>query len=125
MATVKLRFTPYVGTQSQWLEIDATVRGDLAIHRPAYLRPEREGGGLSFVANRWQVSHIPSGDSVMIATPDRYWSRDGFTGNKRDLVAWAEAFQLAAPAFFAAARIGDQDAMRALVHEARQIGKGL
>ena len=125
MATVKLRFAPYIGTGSQWLEIEATVRGDLAVHRPAYLRPEREGGGLSFQHNRWQVSHIPSGDSVMTATPARYWDRGAFTGNKRDLMAWAEAFQQAAPDFFAAARAGDVEAMRALVSDAQRIGQAL
>lgn len=54
-----------------------------------------------------------------VVRPDRAAAR------KRDLVAWAEAFQAACPDFFNAARNGDQGAMQACIAETGCIGKGL
>ena len=126
-ATVKLRFRPYASNEApQWHEVKAWIVGDLAIHRPAFLCPEREGGGLSIFKDRWTVSHIPTGDSVESGLPARFWERTGkCTAKQRELAAWARAFQDACPDFFAAAATGDTDKMRALVTEARRIARGL
>lgn len=124
MTLVKLRFSPYAGTRAEWREIEATVRGDLAVHRSAYILPEREGGGLS-IGKTWTVSHIPSGDTIESVFPVRFRNRGGCVARKRDLVAWAEAFQAACPAFFDAARSGDKEAMRACLPATLDIARRL
>ncbi len=123
MTLVKLKFRPYIGNQVEWHGVDATIRGDLAVHRPATLRPECEGGGLSFYGKEWTISHIPSGDSVQSACPAAWRDRGAFTARKRDLLAWAEYHQAACPAFYDAARRGDKEAMAELVGEALNAGK--
>jgi len=124
--TVKLRFRPFVSSEApQWHEVKAWIVGDIAIHRPAMLRPEREGGGLSIRKDRWTVSHIPTGDSIESGLPARWFDRGKMTAKQRELAAWARAFQDACPDFFAAAATGDTDKMRALVTEARRIARGL
>ena len=122
MPKIKLRFAPYMRGEPEWREVEAKVIGDLAVHRSGFL--SSDDGEISF-GKSWQVSHIPTGDTVAIALPDRFWDRGGVRANQRDLLAWAAAFQQAAPEFFAAARIGDQIAMLEHVAEARRFGKAL
>ncbi len=120
---VALRFAPYArATESEWRGIPATVVGDLAIHRPHFLQPD---GSLSHLANRWTVSHIPTGDTIESAFPPRFKSRGAIITSKVDLVRWAEALQTACPAFFEAAREGDTERQHALARDVLDTGRAL
>lgn len=101
---VSLRFAPYMGTASEKREVPAMVRGDLAVHRPAWIKPPNEGGALSTFTKAWTVSHIPTGDRVESAMPARFKDRGAITATRSQLLAWAEAWQAACPEFFAATR---------------------
>lgn len=121
MAKVSLRFSPYMRGAPEWREVDATVCGALAVHRWAMLRDD---GELSF-CREWRVSHIATGDSVMLALPNRFRDRGAVTARKRDLIEWANAFQLAAPEFFAAVAAGEMDKAAGLATIAMTAGQAL
>lgn len=124
MTKVSLRFAPYAGTRCEWREVDAKVVGDLAVHRPGYIRPEREGGELSILKKCWTVSHIPTGDIVESAMPARFKDRGAIIANQRDLAAWAEAWQAACPEFFRIAANGGRPG-GALARDALDKGRAL
>ncbi len=118
---VRLRFLPYMRGEAKWHEIDAYVTGDLAVHKTAQLQ---DNGELAFL-DRWTVSHVPTGDGVMTAAPRRFYDRGAVASTMRALSAWAAAFQIAAPEFFAAAREGDKALMSEHVSEAMRLGRAL
>lgn len=101
MPTIKVRvdryFRPY---ETRFVEVPALIRGDVAVHRPVHWfnggEPEPSGRG-------WAVTHIPTGSSLNRALPDRLKGRGA---TRRDLAAWAAAFQAAIPEFFDAHRLG-------------------
>ena len=98
MTTVKLRFNTYGRCGPEWRDIEATVRGDLAVHRSAYIDPDTKE--LAF-GKEWTVSHIPTGDSVKSACPLTWWRSGAFTARKRDLLAWADYHQRECADFYA------------------------
>lgn len=98
---VKLSFKPYTRGGDVTAEIDATVRGDIAIHRPAWVK---EDGTLSIYAKAWTVSHVPTGDRLESLLP-RGW-RDNMNV-RAPLIEWAEAVQQVEPDFWAEARKPD------------------
>jgi hypothetical protein len=115
MPKVRLLFHPYMRGEPEWHEVDATVRGDLAIHKWGMLHGP---GDLRF-SKSFTVSHIPTGTSVSKALPRRFDSR----ALKRDLVAWAEAFQERCSRFFDACRVNDTETMRRLAPGAYDAGR--
>ena len=110
---VTLRFSPYMRGPDLEAEIDAVVRGDLAIHRYATVTPE----GVLDIGKSWTVSHVPTKDKLSSALPRRL--RD-YRVTRRELIAWAEAIQAACPAFFEAAR--DPEAYRAAMLKEQRTG---
>lgn len=108
MPKVRLKFSPYMRGDSEWHDVEATVRGDLAVHRWGMLH----GPGDLRMSKSWTVSHIPTGSSVLRAAPPRFFDRGACIARKRDLIAWAEAFQEKCPDFFKAAREGDTEYLR-------------
>ena len=101
MTIVKLRFAPYMRGDSLTAEINATVRGDIAIHRSAWVK---EDGTLSVYAKAWTVSHVPTGDRLESLLPR------GMRNNqptRAPMVEWAEAVQELVPEFWAEARKPD------------------
>lgn len=117
MPKVRLRFSPYMRGEDEWHEVEATVRGDLAVHRWGMLR----GPGELSLGKQWTVSHIPTGNSVNKALPRRF---DGKV-LKRDLIAWAEAFQEECKDFFEAIRNDDTETARRLGPAAYEKGRSL
>ena len=69
------------------VRVPATIVGDLAIYR---------------LGARWNVHHVPTRAHAHKALPARFINPQGLVwASKRDLVAWAAAWQAAAPEFFA------------------------
>ena len=70
----------------------ATLVGALAVHR--------KGGDPR---SGWTVSHVATEAHAEKAMPPRFFGRAGtVTASKRELIAWAIAWQEAAPEFFKA-----------------------
>lgn len=102
MPKVNLLFAPHMRGACLRADIAATVRGDLAVHRHAWVKGD---GSLSVYGKGWTVSHIPTGLKTDASLPHRL--RD--TGLRADLLKWCEAVQEACPEFFAAARQPDYE----------------
>lgn len=76
------------GYMDKDVTVPATIVGDLAIFR---------------LGTYWHVHHVPTRAHVHKAMPARFMGRNGMVGaSKRELVAWAKAWQEACPAFFLA-----------------------
>ena len=102
MTKITLTFAPYRTGPFLRAEVDAVVRGDLAVHRHAWVGED----GELVCGKSWTVSHIPTGHKLESALP-----LDLRTDARRaDLVAWAEYVQEKCPTFFAEARKPDYEA---------------
>lgn len=99
MSTVKLKVYQYCGNGMKEVEVPATIRGELAVHRPVYWylgeEPQPSDKG-------WTVTHVPTGLSLWRAMPTRLQA--GTT--RKALADWAERFQAAIPEFFERVRSG-------------------
>lgn len=117
MQTITLTLHPYMTTGGDPVQHEAPcyVVGDLAIHRCYSVWK-----GEVSQSKEWTVSHLPTRMSVYCSIPARFWDRGAMIARKRDLVAWATAWQAACPEFFDAARVNDEATMRRLAPLARQ-----
>ena len=124
MPKVTLRFAPYMRGDPEWREISAYVAGDLAIYRPAWISAE---GDLSVSKRSWTVSHIPTGDRVESALPDRLKDRGAIIATRDQLAQWAADWQAACPDFFAAAKVApiNPDVLAAHGRDALDKGRAL
>jgi hypothetical protein len=83
------------------LEVPAYIVGEIAIHRQQFWgmgdAPE-----LAPIDHRskWMVSHVPTGSSLRVMLPPRFFDGVYVGAKKADLEQWARQVQRACPAFF-------------------------
>lgn len=106
--TITVELNAYARNETRPHMIDATVIGDLAVHKPVHwftkdANPSQGKG--------WTITHIPSGKVVASAVPQRLQSRGGIKASQKELIAFATAWQMQCAAFFEALRTAGKDGL--------------
>lgn len=106
--TITLELTAYARNATIAHTIDATVIGDLAVHKPVlWFTKDAEPG----IGKGWTVTHLPSGKTVASAVPQRLQARGTIKASQKDLIAFATAWQEQCSAFFDALRAAGKDGL--------------
>lgn len=105
---VTLELSAYARNETQAFTIDATVIGDLAVHKPVLWFTK---DAVPSQGKGWTVTHLPSGKVVASAVPQRLQSRGAIKASQKDLIAFATAWQTQCPAFFDALRAAGKDGL--------------
>jgi hypothetical protein len=106
--TITVELNAYARNETRPFEIDATVIGDLAVHKPVYWFTK---DGDPSQGKGWTISHVPSGKIVASAVPQRLQSRGTIKASQKDLIAFATAWQTQCPDFFGALRDAGKDGL--------------
>lgn len=106
--TITVELNAYARNETRPFTIDATVIGDLAVHKPVHwftkdANPSQGKG--------WTITHIPSGKVVASAVPQRLQSRGTIKASQKELIAFATAWQTQCAAFFEALRAAGKDGL--------------
>lgn len=106
--TITVELNAYARNETRPFTIDATVIGDLAVHKPVHwftkdANPSQGKG--------WTVTYIPSGKIVASAVPQRLQSRGTIKASQKELIAFATAWQEQCSAFFDALRAAGKDGL--------------
>jgi len=106
--TITVELNAYARNEMRPFEIDATVIGDIAVHKPVHWFTK---DGDPSQGKGWTVSHLPSGKIVASAVPQRLQSCGTIKASQKDLIAFATAWQEQCPAFFDALRNAGKDGL--------------
>ena len=105
---ITVELSAYARNETRPFDIDATVIGDLAVHKPVHWFTKDGDPGIG---KGWTVTHLPSGKTVASAVPQRLQSRGTIKASQKDLIAFADAWQEQCQAFFDALRNAGKDGL--------------
>ena len=118
--------TAYARNETRPHDVDATVIGDLAVHKPVlwFTKDANPSQGKG-----WTITHIPSGKVVASAVPQRLQSRGTIKASQKELIAFAGAWQMQCPTFFDALRAAGKDGLanipKDMTRAALDVARGL